>query len=83
MADTKLAIEFRCPYCDCQQYHIKNNKVFCEGRSSDGEDYCGNEWKQVEAWECFVLVRRFISKLDFGFYQEHVEDIFKKAADED
>lgn len=76
MADTNQEIIFRCPHCGCRDYQVSKAKkvIRCQGQSSNGEEYCGAEWKAKDAWQCFALVRQFISKLDFEFYQEKLND---------
>ncbi len=54
-------VEFRCPECGHQD-STTNPK---------GAVVCGNcdtRWKRGEHWKCHVLVRRFVTKLDYDYY---------------
>jgi hypothetical protein len=54
MTKANFTIEFRCPECGCQ----------------DEFPTCEHRQTKKDEWRIFVLVRRFVSKLDYDYYRE-------------
>lgn len=60
-------VEFRCPDDGSAKYKIgKEGQISCKS--------CKREWAKKEVWQPFVLIRRFVSPLDHGYYFEKAEN---------
>ena len=70
---TKPHIRFLCPECGSEAYTTSGKRVTCEGTEDEsGITECDSSWKLSDHTP-WVLVRRFVSKLDYDFFREKQE----------
>jgi hypothetical protein len=56
-------VQFRCPDDNGTEFKTgKKGEISCKA--------CKREWAKKEVWQAFVLIRRFISPIDYDHYSE-------------
>ena len=68
--DRPPRIQFLCPKCEGTSWTALDKKIRCMSEENGLGSSCDATWKLSEAWQVFVLVRRFVSKMDYDHYNE-------------
>ena len=71
MKKSKPEIEFRCTYCGNDRMLDLGDTIVCDVETKSMLALkCKGKWPKKDAWRVCVLVRRFVSKLDYEFYEQ-------------
>lgn len=70
MAESQLRVQFHCPMCGGTAWTAEKGHILCMSEADGMGNVCDGKWKLVDAWKVFVLIRPFISKQDYDYYQE-------------